>query len=123
MSASVPGDIEALLKARAQLDEQLRKHKTQITILFTDVVGSSSYFDRYGDTCGVAMLHRHDDMAGAAVAEFSGRIIKTIGDSVMAEFPSPSQAARAAADMQRRLLRLNRELPERERTQLRIGIN
>ena len=54
-------NIDKLLKARAEIDEELRRHKTPLTILFTDVVGSTAYFDRYGDTAGLAMLHRHAD--------------------------------------------------------------
>lgn len=115
--------MDRLLKARAEIDEALRRHKTPLTILFTDVVGSTAYFDRYGDTAGVAMLHRHAELAAAAVGEFGGKAIKTIGDSVMAEFPEPALAVRAAVEMQRRMLQNNQTLPERERVLLRVGIN
>ncbi len=42
-------DVDALLKARAEIDEQLRKHKNTLTVLFTDIAGSTSFFDRNGD--------------------------------------------------------------------------
>jgi TonB family protein len=116
-------NIDRLLKARAQIDEELRRHKSQLTILFTDVVGSTSYFDRYGDTAGFAMLHRHTELATECFTEYQGTIIKTIGDSVMCEFPEPVFAVRASVELQRRLLRHNRNLPERDRIQLRIGIH
>lgn len=116
-------NVDRLLKARAALDEELRRHKTPLTILFTDLVGSTAYFDRYGDTAGLGMLHRHAEQATSTFREFQGTVIKTIGDAVMAEFPEPSLAVRAAAELQRRLLLLNQKLPERERLQLRIGIN
>lgn len=116
-------NLDRLLKARLEIDEELRRHKEPLTVLFTDVVGSTSFYDRYGDTAGFAMIQRHTDLAAKAVAEFRGRVIKTIGDSVMAEFPEPVLAVRAAVEMQRRLLQLNSGLPEREQTQLRIGIN
>lgn len=122
-SISSESNIDRLLRARAEIDEQLRKHKSHVTVLFTDVVGSTAYFDRYGDTAGLAMLHRNAELAGRVAAEYRGAVIKTIGDSVMADFPEPALAVRAAVDIQRRLLLLNATLPERERLQLRIGIN
>jgi serine/threonine protein kinase/class 3 adenylate cyclase len=115
--------LDQLLRQRAEVDELLRRHHTPITVLFTDIVGSTAYFDRYGDIAGVAMLHRHESLATSVVAEFGGRTIKNIGDSVMAEFPDPVQAARAAVEIQRRLLRENQKLDERDRLQLRVGIN
>jgi class 3 adenylate cyclase/Flp pilus assembly protein TadD/predicted Ser/Thr protein kinase len=116
-------NIDRLLLARAEIDEQLRQHKTPLTILFTDVVGSTSYFDRYGDTAGLAMIRRHADLAENIFKLFQGRIIKTIGDSVMAEFPEPALAARGAVELQRRQVQANHGLPERDRIQVRIGIH
>jgi hypothetical protein len=55
-------NVDRLLKARAKIDEELRQHKSLITILFTDRVGSTEYFDRYGDTAGIGMLHRHSEL-------------------------------------------------------------
>src|SRR3970040_1013883 len=98
MGSKEKNNVDRLLKERAEIDEELRRHKTPLTILFTDVVGSSAYFKRYGDTAGLAMLHRQADLAAGAVAEFRGRVIKTIGDSVMAEFPQPVLAVRAAIE-------------------------
>ena len=116
-------NIDRLLKTQPTISPEPRSHKTPVTILFTDVVGSTAYFDRYGDTAGVVMLERHTELATGAVAEFQGNLIKTIGDSVMADFPDPVHGVRAAVEIQRRLLRLNQTLPERDRVQLRIGIN
>ena len=45
-------NVDELLKARAEIDEQLRRHKNSLTVLFTDVVGSTSYFERNADTAG-----------------------------------------------------------------------
>jgi serine/threonine protein kinase/class 3 adenylate cyclase len=116
-------NIDRLLLARAEIDEQLRQHKTPLTVVFTDVVGSTSYFDRYGDTSGLAMLRRHADLAESIFERFQGRVIKTIGDSVMAEFPQPLSAVRAAVELQRGQAQANQGFPERERIQLRIGIH
>jgi serine/threonine protein kinase/class 3 adenylate cyclase len=118
-----PTKVEELLNARAEIDEQLRRHKNLITVLFTDVVGSTSYFDRFGDTAGLAMVHQHAEFGSKVVKEFSGKVIKTIGDSIMADFSDAHSAVEAAIEMQRRLVELNTELPEHRRLVLRIGVH
>jgi serine/threonine protein kinase/class 3 adenylate cyclase len=116
-------NIDRLLKARAEIDEQLRQHKTNTAVLFTDVVASTKYFDRYGDTAGFAMVDRHAQLGASTVREFAGRVVKTIGDSVMAEFSDALVCVRAAIELQRKLYSMNEKLPKRDRLQLRIGIN
>src|SRR3981081_4499131 len=99
-------DIDALLKARAEIDDQLRKHKNTLTVLFTDVAGSTSFFERNGDTAGLAMIHRHDELARNVVQKHKGTVVKTIGDSAMAEFPDPSSAVRAGVEIECQFLKL-----------------
>ena len=116
-------DVDVLLKARAEIDEKLRKHKNTFTVLFTDVAGSTSFFERNGDTAGLAMIHRHDELARNAVQQHAGKVIKMIGDSAMAEFPDPSSAVRAGVKIERQFLKLNSTLPQSERVEVRIGIH
>ena len=49
-------DVDMLLKARGRIDEQLHKRKNMLTVLFTDIAGSTSFFERNGDTAGLAMI-------------------------------------------------------------------
>src|SRR5512145_2357047 len=116
-------NVDRLLKAREEVDEALRHYKADLTVLFTDVVGSTSFFDQHGDTAGLAMVHRHAELATGIITEFQGHVIKTIGDSVLADFPESAPAVRAAVELQRRLLRLNQTLTQHERFQVRIGVH
>ena len=116
-------NVDRLLDARAEIEAALRQHRMLQSVLFTDLVGSTSYFERYGDTDGLSALYRHSALATRAVEAQQGRVVKMIGDSVMAAFPGPVAAVRAAVEIQRRLLKMNENLPERDRLQLRIGIN
>jgi class 3 adenylate cyclase len=116
-------NLDELLKARAEIDAQLRQHKDDLTVLFTDVVGSTSYYERFGDTEGLAMVHRHAELASQVVGEFHGSVIKTIGDSVMAEFADPVWAVRAAVEIELRQLRFNLGVTETQRLQVRIGVH
>jgi class 3 adenylate cyclase/cell division septation protein DedD len=116
-------DVDALLKARAEIDERLRRHKNALTVLFTDVAGSTSFFERNGDTAGLVMIHRHDQLAARAIRKHDGKVIKTIGDSAMAEFPDPGSAVRAAVEIERQFLSLNESLPEEQRVEVRIAVH
>jgi serine/threonine-protein kinase len=116
-------DVDALLKARAEIDEQLRRHKNALTVLFTDVVGSTSYFERNGDTAGLVMIHRHDELAARAIEQHGGKVVKTIGDSAMAEFPDAASAVRAAVEIERQFLKFNQTLPENQRVEVRIAVH
>ena len=120
---SADDQVDELLKARAEIDEQLRKHKNALTVLFTDVVGSTSFFDRNGDTAGLVMIHRHDELVARAIQQYDGKVVKTIGDSAMAEFPDPASAVRAAIEIERQFLKLNLTLQEDQRVEVRIGVH
>jgi len=116
-------DIDQLLQARSEIDEELQRHKTRQTVLFTDIVGSTTYFDRFGDTEGLLLLYQHDSLVKAVVEEFKGTVIKTIGDSVMAEFADTLPAVHAAIAIQRHLMDRNESLPRNKRLHIRIGIH
>lgn len=116
-------EIDELLKARAEIDEKLRRHKNALTVLFTDVVGSTGFFERNGDTAGLVMIHRHDELAARVIKQHDGKLVKTIGDSAMAEFPNPGSAVRAAVEIERQFLKLNLTLPEEQRIEVRIGVH
>jgi class 3 adenylate cyclase len=116
-------DIDGLLQERGKLDSALRKHKSKLAILFTDIVGSTSFFERYGDTAGLIMLHRHDMLVMPAVEDAGGTVVKTIGDAVLATFPEADKAVEAAIQIQRRLEQHNRHQTEEEKIYVRVGIN
>jgi adenylate cyclase len=57
------------------------------------------------------------------ISEHRGRIVKTTGDGLLAEFPSVVDAVRCAAEVQRRMLDREPDLPDEQRIRFRIGIN
>src|SRR3954471_25094959 len=72
-----------------------------VTILFTDLVGSTSLFDNRGDDEADALRREHFDTLRVAIAEHGGREVKSTGDGLMVAFPSAVAAVRCAGDMQR----------------------
>src|ERR1700757_2187337 len=57
------------------------------------------------------------------IGEHRGRIVKTTGDGLLAEFPSVVDAVRCAAEVQRAMLDREPDLPDEQRIRYRIGIN
>jgi class 3 adenylate cyclase len=68
-----------------------------LTVLFTDVVGSTEHTRRLGDRAWRDLIERHDMLVRNEVERFDGRSVKTIGDGVLAVFDGPERAVRAAA--------------------------
>jgi class 3 adenylate cyclase len=93
-----------------------------ITLLFTDLKGSTALYDRIGDLNAFALVQRHFEHLQDAVVRQRGAIIKTIGDAVMAAFLEPADAVRAALAMRREIAALNRAQPDRSLV-LKIGIH
>ena len=69
------------------------------TVLFADVSGSTKLYETAGDQAAHSAIARMIAAMAKAVEADGGRVIKTIGDEVMALFPSPDAAASAAAAM------------------------
>jgi class 3 adenylate cyclase/tetratricopeptide (TPR) repeat protein len=117
-------NAEELSKRVVELDEELKNKLTrEITILFTDIKGSTTFFRVHGDIAGRLMMQRHYDMHFPIITQHDGAIVKTVGDSIMASFDDPHQAVKAAIEMQRRLSEYNASLPQEEPIIIRIGIN
>ena len=72
-----------------------------VTILFTDLVGSASLFDRHGDEVADRLRREHFAALRKAIADHDGREVKSTGDGLMVAFPSAVSAVRCAVDMQR----------------------
>jgi adenylate cyclase len=73
------------------------------TVLFADVSGSTSLYETAGDDAALDAISACLAEARAATEASGGRVVKTMGDEVMAIFPAPDAAANAAADIQARI--------------------
>jgi len=101
--------VEELLKQRSEIDTELRKHKSPITVMFTDLAGSTRYFERYGDTAGMEWLQTHNGIVMPVVERHGGTVVKTIGDSVMAYFTDVKESVLAAREIQQELIQRNQD--------------
>ncbi|HLN25835.1 MAG TPA: adenylate/guanylate cyclase domain-containing protein, partial [Patescibacteria group bacterium] len=93
-----------------------------VTVLFTDMVGSTDMTQSRGDVAAQEIVRRHNNIVRAALAEYAGKEVKHTGDGIMASFASAVNGVEAAVSIQKAVSThnlKNRNLP----LHLRIGIN
>lgn len=102
------------------LDQRLKI--TSLTFLFTDLRGSTALYERVGDLAAFDLVRAHFGILHEIVAAEAGAVVKTIGDAVMATFPTPDRAVAAAMRMRDDMRKLNSERGG-EDLLLKIGIH
>ena len=66
------------------------------TVLFTDIVKSTEQAAAMGDSAWRELLERHDALSHDLVGRFNGRVVKSLGDGMLATFDGPARAVRCA---------------------------
>jgi adenylate cyclase len=76
------------------------------TVLFADLRGSTSLFERLGNAEATSVITHTVNSLATSVSNLGGQVIKTLGDGLMAVFDTPIPGVQAAAQMQETLERL-----------------
>jgi class 3 adenylate cyclase/CHAT domain-containing protein/predicted negative regulator of RcsB-dependent stress response len=117
-------NVADLLRERIRLDDLLQQQfRRDVTLLFTDIRGSSAYFDQHGDLSGRQMVQRHNDLLFPLVGQHEGMVLKTVGDAIMASYVDATAAVQSAIAMQRALRDYNEQREVAQQIHIRIGIN
>ena len=80
--------------------------RTILAVLFADIVGSTKLYDTLGDVQAKKMVDECIVLMREIVAQYGGRVIKTIGDEVMCVLPDADSGCLAATDMQFKIMAL-----------------
>ncbi len=83
------------------------KGSEEITVMFTDLVAFSSWSLTAGDEATLELLREVAKAIEPPIADRGGRVVKRMGDGVMAVFPSADRAVRAAVQAKRNLSRID----------------
>ncbi len=110
-------------RGQSNMLAELEKFRRTVTVMFTDIKGSTAYFEKYGDVAGLMMVHECNDMLRLIVEKHKGRVIKTIGDAIMACFEDGKESIQAAIEMQKGLIEFNAPKPPQDHVFIRIGLN
>lgn len=94
-----------------------------VAVLFTDVKGSSQFYRTHGNLVGRLAMQRLNGILEPVIDQHSGRVVKTIGDSLMACFDRSLDAFRAGVDIQKQLCAHNRQQVPEKRIAVRISVN
>lgn len=86
-----------------------------VTLLFTDVVGSTALAAKLGDARWRELLSKHYESARAELERYRGREVDTTGDGLLATFAAPAPALHCAAAVQKAALA--------EGLQIRAGVH
>src|SRR4051812_30208136 len=91
-----------------------------VTLLFTDIEGSTRLWERRPDAMSVA-LERHDAIVRSAVEAEGGTVFKTVGDAFCAAFDSPRAGVEAALAAQHALAR--EDWPQEAALRVRMALH
>jgi class 3 adenylate cyclase len=95
------GDQEGILTATEEFltgtTRVVQSDRAVLTVMFTDIVGSTELASRLGDRRWRLLLEEHNAVVRAALARFSGKEVDTAGDGFLITFDGPARAIRAAA--------------------------
>jgi adenylate cyclase len=100
-----------------------RVQRRLAAILAADVVGYSRLIraDEEGTLARLKALQ--DELIDPSTVRHGGRIVKTMGDGVLIEFPSVVDAVRSAVEVQQRMTEHEADVPEDSRILFRVGVN
>jgi serine/threonine protein kinase/class 3 adenylate cyclase len=107
-------DQGTALPQQEQMDEFRRRHRTGlVTLMFTDIVGSTALKQRLGDRASVDLFRVHDELIRQTLRQFpQGEEINTAGDSFLLVFATPSDAVEFALLTKEKLRQLRRSNAE-----------
>jgi class 3 adenylate cyclase len=125
MEAFVAGDTKFNVGAvfKAWNKPQAAQSQPRImTIMFTDMVGSTDLTQAVGDQAAQEVVRRHNGIVRAVLAEYAGKEIKHTGDGIMMSFPSAINGVEAAIAIQKSIAAHNSRYTDLS-LHVRIGIN
>lgn len=103
--------------------ELKRRFERDVALMFTDVVGSTAYFERHGDAAGRALVQRHLDLLEVALAKHGGRINDTAGDGSFCRFDSATDGAMALVELMVAIREDNNKVGEDQQLRVRCGLH
>jgi len=117
-------DIDKLLAEKAEIERILKSQFSKtVAVMFTDIKGSTSFYELRGDLEGRAMVHQHNEIVIPQITLHNGTLIKTIGDATLSFFEDPFNALHSAIAIQQALYNYNFDKTETDQIHVKIGLN
>jgi class 3 adenylate cyclase len=101
----------------------VRRFERVMALAFSDLVGSTPYFAKFGDEAGRRLQQKHYDLLQQAIREHQGRVVDTAGDGAFLCFPSADAAISAMMELLRLISEENAGRSREHQLAVRIGIH
>lgn len=92
------------------------------TVVFADLTGSTGVFEKLGNEAATQAITALTQWIGETCRQHGGRVVKTLGDGVLAVFPHPDGALEATVQLQREHARRQVQRGPVQRMQLQVGV-
>lgn len=107
-----------------KLSADLNLNVKSLTIMFTDLKGSTEMYDTAGDIFAYRLVQEHFRLLTDVVRKYKGAIVKTMGDAIMATFSTPTEGLLAALEMMDQIKTMNESgFSEGYEIGLKVGLN
>ena len=111
-----------IIRLQNVLQQELtRRFERYVALGFSDIVGSTPYFARFGDAAGRRLQQLHLDLLNECLPGSQGRIVDTAGDGAFIAFSGAEAAIASLIDFQKRISRENATRSREHQLQVRIG--
>ena len=115
---------EELLAERQRLEDLYRdKYTREISVMFTDLKGSTSLTETHGDLATRELVKVQNKILEPLISEHNGKLVKTMGDGTMSYFEDAVDAIRTAVDFQTAVDKRNKESTKQLPLEVRVGIH
>lgn len=108
------GDADPLVDEVEQFvlgDRQSTSSERELmTLVFTDIVQSTEQLTAMGDRRWAGLLDAHDELTRLQIERHGGRLVKRLGDGLLATFEGPARAVQAARDMRSAVAQIGVEI-------------
>ena len=123
-SPSEPEDIEQIFEQQEKLESMMKEKFTKfITIMFTDLKGSTAIAETEGDIVSRKLIKEHNSLVIPAIQQNNGMFVKSIGDGTLSYFENAQDAVRTAVLIQRGMDELNMAQKFKIPVLMRIGLH
>jgi class 3 adenylate cyclase len=113
-----------IIRLQNLLSKELKvRFEKQLALGFSDIVGSTPYFARFGDEAGRRLQQRHFDFIHQAAVPAGGRVVDTTGDGAFLVFPKVEAVAGAFIDLQKEISKDNVTRSRDQQLELRLGFH
>jgi class 3 adenylate cyclase len=117
-------NIEDYLRQREAMESAFDEKFTKtLTVVFTDLKGSTAIAEKHGDLVSRQLIQHHNEIVFPAVSEHHGTLVKSIGDGTLSHFDNALDAVRAAVRIQLGMDALNRSGKFSMPVLMRIGMH